>query len=188
MAQLKEKENQSGSEREARTIALIQRVSTFNWYENAGEEKGRPETEEILKVFATENELAIKWITKSTFAASYGEGPISKTGLYDYLEISYQNIVKEAQEKGVEAEVAKAVDAVTDSVFHVAFDKAFEIFSETNEELAKHAVELAVFLSLTAYAQEAAGYNEENRFVQLVEALEQGHLPVDIKEGVLYVL
>ncbi|KON67985.1 hypothetical protein AKG34_03570 [Peribacillus butanolivorans] len=191
MAELKEKEQQSGAERETRTIALIQKVSKFNWFENVGEEKGRLEAEQALKAFITQNELGIgkiEWISRGEFVASYADAPISKTGLYEFIDKSYQTIVNEAQEKGHDTDVAKAVDAVTDSVFHSAFDKAFELFSDSSEELVKYVVELTVYIALMAYAQEAEGHSGENSFAQLAAVLEQGHLPVNIADGTTYVL
>ncbi|AXN40841.1 hypothetical protein CN689_27975 [Peribacillus butanolivorans] len=191
MAELKEKEQQSGAERETRTIALIQKVSKFNWFENVGEEKGRLEAEQALKAFITQNELGIEkieWISRGEFVASYADAQISNTGLYEFIGKSYQTIVNEAQEKGNGTDVAKAVDAVTDSVFHATFDKAFELFSESSEELVKYVVELTVYIALMAYAQEAKGLSGENSFAQLAAVLEQGHLPVNIADGTIYVL
>ncbi|MGE7767217.1 hypothetical protein [Peribacillus sp. NPDC096540] len=191
MAELKEKEQQSGSEREARTKTLIQKVSKFNWFENVGEEKGRLEAEQALNAFITQNELGnekIEWISKGEFVATYADVAIRKTGLYEFIGNSYQTIVNEAQEKGNGTDVEKAVDAVTDSVFHAAFDKAFELFSDSSEELVKNVVELTVYIALMAYAQEAAGHSGENSFARLAAVLEQGHLPVNIADGIIYVL
>lgn len=191
MAELQEKEQQSGSERETRTIALIQKFSKFNWFENVGEEKGRLEAEQVLKSFITQNELGkekIEWISKGEFITFYADAPISKTGLYEFIGESYQTIVKKAKEKGRGTDVARAVDAVTDSVFHSAFDKAFDLFSDSSEELVKNVVELTVYIAIMTYAQEAAGLIGENSFAQLAAVLEQGHLPVNIADGTIYVL
>ncbi|MEW5549745.1 hypothetical protein ABGT22_07155 [Peribacillus frigoritolerans] len=191
MEEIKEKEQQSGSERETRTLELIQKVSKFNWFENVGEEKGRLEAEQALKAFLIQNKLGnekIEWISRGEFVSSYADASISKTGLHEFIRKRYQTVVNEAKEKGHVTDVAKAVDAVTDSVFHAAFDKAFELFSDSSEELVKYVVELTVYIALMAYAQDAEGLSGENSFAQLAAVLEQGHLPVNIADGTIYVL
>ena len=166
-------------------VSFVSSVSEYQWLENIGMEANRTVCEEAVQAFARQMGITVEsvaWLSSDEFAQSYG-GPIERTGLYAQLVNRLQSIKESVKGSDQEIPVAKAVDQVTDAVFHPVFDKAYERLGGYSEEAAKNAVKLAVVIAAAAFAHEAAGMGEENSFAKLSEVLAYGHLPVNWENG-----
>ncbi|MBM7714291.1 hypothetical protein JOC94_001263 [Bacillus thermophilus] len=164
---------------------LADRLSKIEWYKNAG--KSHEQAEVLLRDFMKKlhvTDYVVKWISKAEAAETISKLRFEESPLWEVLSALPDQFKKKVDERGQGQLLEKAVDALPEFVFHVAFKRAFSVFQEekTVRFLTGHAMYIAVLIA----AAEIAGQSE--LFSPLMELLEHGHVPLGLEGNVIYLL
>ncbi|WP_340084075.1 hypothetical protein MHB50_14885 [Siminovitchia sp. FSL H7-0308] len=164
---------------------LAGRLSKIEWYKNAG--KPHEQAEALFRDFMKKlhvTDYAVKWISKAEAAETISKLCFEESPLWEVLSALPDQLKKKVDEQGRGQLLEKAVDALPEFVFHVAFEKAYPAFQEekTVRFLTGHAMYIAVLIA----AAEIAGQSE--LFSPLLKLLEYGHVPLGMEGNVIYLL
>ncbi|WP_313430308.1 hypothetical protein [Siminovitchia terrae] len=164
---------------------LADRLSKVNWYENAGKEGA--EAEQTFRSFMQKlnvDNYEVKWVSKEEAADTICKLNFEGSELWETLSVLPDMLKKKVDKLDQSQLLEKAVDTLPEYVFHLAFEKAVQIFPE--EKVVSFLVGHAMYVAVLAATSEMAG--ETELFSPLLELLESGHVPLGPEKNTIYLL
>ncbi len=164
---------------------LADRLSKINWYEKAG--KKDAEAEQTFRSFMQKLNVGnyeLKWISKEEAADTICKLNFEDSELWESLSVLPDMLKKKVDELDQNQLLEKAVDTIPEFVFHLAFEKAIQLFHE--EKVVSFLVGHAMYVAVLAATAEMAG--EKELLAPLLELLESGHVPLGPEKNTVYLL
>ncbi|RSL33575.1 hypothetical protein D7Z54_09670 [Salibacterium salarium] len=171
-----------------RVSRLIERLTNIDWYYDVGSKDSH--IEDKLRQFMSTLEVqsySLKWISKEEICEKAKDLSLEDSRLWEEL----QNIPDKLKEKIVEKEREDILDDIVhhipEVVYHGAFKGAYDTFEE--EKVVAFLVGHAMYVSVLACAWELITDDEawqENPFIDVIDILEQGHLPLGPENNIFY--
>lgn len=163
---------------------LMEQLSLALWYERAGEVNDQ--TEERLKQFFSELQVEnvdIEWATKEETAQLITEFTFENSAVWDKLKDLPDQLKEKIEKNNKQEQMEDIIDRAPELIYLRTFDRAYELFQD--EKLIKYLVVHAMYVSVLACV---AALAEDDLFNPIVEMIEEGHIPLGIKENTVYLL
>lgn len=164
---------------------IAERLCAIDWYKNVG--KKERATEEAIQCFMQKlqvQDYEIKWITKEYLTETISKLTFENSNLWAVLAV-LPDILKRKIDEADQADLLNiVVDTVPQEIFHIAFEKSFQVFS--GEKQINFFVGQAMYIAILVCSAQIAG--EVDLFTPLIEFLETGHVPVGVEGNTIYLL
>ncbi|MDQ0190260.1 hypothetical protein [Alicyclobacillus cycloheptanicus] len=167
----------------------MNRISEIQWFNAAHSNKVDERVEASLRSLCKRLELPCERITLldetrlSEFVSSYD---LTRNVLWGYLKDIPERLEQEAIRKDAQALLSFPLNEMQATVFHSAFDGAFQRYAAHGEEVVRFAVVAAMFVSGLVVAWEiikGSSEREQNPLLPLIMVFEAGYLPLGLFDG-----
>ena len=164
---------------------IAERLCTIDWYKNVGEKEQT--MEEVIQRFMHKlqvKDYEIKWIIKEHLTETISKLTFDNSNLWAVLA-TLPDILKKKIDGANQTDLLNiVVETVPQEVFHIAFQKSFQVFCE--EKQINFFVGQAMYIAILVCTAQLAG--ELDLFTPLLEFLEAGHVLVGVEGNTIYLL